>query len=234
MPIDDDIIARARKFDVAAVTAIFTEYYSLVHRIAHGLSGRERVGREIERFVLGRAFRVIPNWADEGAPRRWFTHHAVLASRRVPRAEPNDPGDLLLEGEATSDLSYTAFVRALRSLPIQQREAFLLTYGEDFKNRDLAIAMDCSNRAAATHLSAATASLRAIAADQFDALTKRLAERYRALVPSEHLLLPSMRLFVARRIWPRRILRAIQWLILIIVLAGVAYGAYKLYPMLEF
>src|SRR5436305_15097518 len=98
MPIDDEIIARARRFDVSAVTTIFAEYYSMVHRIAHGLSGRKSVGREIERFVLGRAFKVIPNWADEGAPKRWFSHHAVLASRRVRRGDPNDPSDLLLEG----------------------------------------------------------------------------------------------------------------------------------------
>src|SRR6476620_8684293 len=104
MPIDDEIIAKARKFDVAAVTTIFDEYYPMVHRIAHGLSGRASVGREIERFVLRRAFRVIPNWADEGAPQRWFSHHAVLASRRVPRGDPNDPADLLLATESQAAL----------------------------------------------------------------------------------------------------------------------------------
>ena len=71
MPIDEEVLSRARKFDTSAVTSIFAEYYPMVHRIAHALAGRASVGREVERFVLGRAFHVIPSWADEGAPQFW-------------------------------------------------------------------------------------------------------------------------------------------------------------------
>jgi DNA-directed RNA polymerase specialized sigma24 family protein len=233
MPIDDEVIARARKFDVAAVTAIFAEYYPMVHRISHGLAGRASVGREVERFVLRRAFNVLPTWVDEGAPQRWFSHHAVLASRRTPRGDPNNPDDLLLAAEPAPQLQFVAFIRALRSLPVQQREAFILSFGEKFKNRDIAIAMDCSNQAAATHLTAATSSLGAIAGEKFDEFTQALAKNYQSLEPSEHLLLPSMRSFVARRIWPRRILRAILWTLLLAILAVIAFGVWKLWPMIE-
>src|SRR5881392_2561862 len=119
MPIDEEVIARARKYDVSAVTAIFAEYYPMVHRMAHGLAGRASVGREFERFVLRRAFKVLASWVDEGAPRRWFSHHAVLASRRTARPDPNNPDDLLFAAEHQPELAYVAFVRSLRSLPIQ-------------------------------------------------------------------------------------------------------------------
>ena len=58
MPIDEEVIDRARKFDVAAVTTIFAEYYPMVHRIAHALAGRPSVAREVERFVLKRRKRA--------------------------------------------------------------------------------------------------------------------------------------------------------------------------------
>ena len=129
MPIDQEVISRARKLDVSAVTAIFAEYYPMVHRIAHGLAGSASVGREVERFVLRRAFKVLPGWADEGALKRWFSHHAVLASRRSPRGDPNNPDDLLIDAQEQPELAYVAFIRALRSLPVQQREAFILSFG---------------------------------------------------------------------------------------------------------
>jgi DNA-directed RNA polymerase specialized sigma24 family protein len=233
MPIDQDVLSRARKFNTAAVTTIFAEYYPMVHRIAHALAGRASVGREVERFVLKRAFRVISSWNDEGAPQRWFSHHAVLAARRVPRIDPTDPEDLLIDAQSNPPVAYVAFVRALRRLPIQQSEAFILSNAEGFKTREISVAMDCSNQAASTHLGAANASLRAIAGDEYDALVQALATRYRSLVPSEHLLLPNMRMLVARRIWPGRIWRAIRWLIALALLAGIAYGAWKLWPMIE-
>ena len=43
-----------------------------------------------------------------------------------------------------------------------------------------------------------------------------------------------MRLMVARRIWPRRTRRAIQWILLLAVIFVCVYGALKLREIIEF
>ena len=88
---------------------------------------------------------------------------------------------------------------------MQQREAFILHYGERQNSRYLAVAMDCSTEAAANHLKAATDSLRAIAGPEFGPFTAQLAHCYTRLTPSEQLVLPSIKSVVRRYVWPRRI-----------------------------
>src|SRR3954454_14015086 len=133
MPIDEDVVARARKFDRAAVETILTQLFPAVHRMAYALTGRADAGSVVERFVLKRSMRVLENWKDADAPERWFYHHTVLATRRARHAPTNINDDLLLvtPDDGTPDrapppAAYPASPRALRCLPMQQREAFIL------------------------------------------------------------------------------------------------------------
>jgi DNA-directed RNA polymerase specialized sigma24 family protein len=241
MPIDDQIVARARRFNRPAVETIFTELFPAVHRMAYGLTGHAKAGSAVERFVLKRAMRVLETWKDELAPERWFFHHTVLATRRA-RYSPADVKDDLLvvtaapapDGARETELPYHAFIRALRGLPMQQREAFILRHGEQFNPRSSAVAMDLSVQATSQHLSSAEAALRPIAGDRFDALVAEMSRRYKALTPNATITVPKLRQFVARRIWPRRILRILGWLLLIGAFAGIAYAVWKLRPMIEY
>src|SRR3954468_16542633 len=96
MPIDEDVVARARRFDRAAVETILTELFPAVHRIAYALTGRPDAGSAVERFVLKRSMRVLEAWKDADAPERWFYHHTVLATRRARHAPADLNQDLLL------------------------------------------------------------------------------------------------------------------------------------------
>ena len=129
---------------------------------------------------------------------------------------------------------YVAFILALRSLPIQQREAFILHHGEGLKERWMGVAMDCSVIAAANHLNAAKAALRPIAGTNFGTFANDLGRVYRARSPSETMMVPKLRATIARHIWPRRIMRTIGWFVILGFVGAVAYGVRKVWPMLEF
>src|SRR3954470_18169144 len=123
MPVPPEVFARARKLHRGALEDLFQAVYPSTLRIARGLCGREDVAEGVVRFVMVRAFAVLPKWRDETAAERWFLHHTVLTARRAEGHAPNHRNDLLAVG---GDARYAAFVRALRALPQQQREAVVL------------------------------------------------------------------------------------------------------------
>lgn len=226
MPVTDaTTIARARAFDPEAVHALFESVYPAVHRVAHALAGREDVARGVIRFVMTHAPKHLPSWKDESDARRWFLHHAVLTTRRAsPDHAPAPQEDLIAAGGPPE---FIAFIKALRTLPHQQTEAFLLHHGEHLADRSLATAMDCSTAAAAQHLTGAHDALRPIAGEQFGAFVDRVAERYQSLTPPDDVLDPSVRGYVTAAIRPRRIKRMIRVILFLAVLGCIAYVGWR-------
>ena len=244
MPIPSDAFARARKLKPDAVATVLASVYGNVHRLAYGLAGRADVGRGIVRYVMARAVRLLPNWHDEAEAELWFHHFTVLTARRSHRNRPEPLKDLLVVGgdgyhrgaftPAGDDPAYVAFVAALRALPHQQQEAFLLHHGEKLNTRFMSVSMDCSIEAAHNHLRVATGSLRMVAGPSFDAFTNRLAVAYARQTPSEDLVLPSVKSIVRRRVWPRRVGRWVRAVFVLALLAALIYAAWWLYPRLEY
>ena len=172
MPVSAAIMVGARKLRSSAVGSLLEYYYPVVHRIAAGLCG-ETVSEEIADRVFARALPALSRWRDDSDADRWFYHFTVLESRRHDGCEIKP--DPLLNGESVTP-AFTAFVRALRSLPCQQREAILLNHGERLNPRFLAVAMDCSAQAAANHLRAATNEMSAIAGGDLISMLQLLAQ----------------------------------------------------------
>ena len=54
-----------------------------------------------------------------------------------------------------------------------------------------------------------------------------------ALTPNATITVPKLRRFVARRLWPRRILRLLGWLALLGAFAAIGYAIWKLRPLVE-
>lgn len=230
MEIAPELFTRAKKLKRPAVDQLFAQVYPSVVRMAKGLAGREDVAEGVVRFVMIRASRMIPTWRDESAAERWFLHHTLLTARRAAAYEPHPKNDLLARVEPP-DPAYLAFVRAVRQLPVQQREAFLLHAGERFNPRYLGVAMDCSTQAAQAHLDAATAALRTVAGpEQFDPLVTRLAATYSRLGPTQEQVAPAVRKWVSKGLRPQRLRRAIRLAITLAVLAAVGWVAWKWKP----
>ncbi|HEX3358540.1 MAG TPA: hypothetical protein VHS31_16315 [Tepidisphaeraceae bacterium] len=232
--VDDTIVAKARKYNRAAIETIFVENYQAISRIAIGLSGRVDVGMGVVRFAIKQALRALPAWKDETAPQRWFLHHTILLVRRATKHQPSRNNDTLISDPRTAPPEYIAFIRALRQLPMQQRESFILHHGERLNERYSAVAMDCSVIAAANHLNAANGTLRPIAGDQFDAFIKTIHQTYRSLGPAEAMTLPKIRRAIVGYVWPRRIARWTGWVLILGFIVAISYAVKKIWPTLEF
>jgi DNA-directed RNA polymerase specialized sigma24 family protein len=235
MGLTPDLLARARAFKRDAVVELLGIYYPQVCRIAYGLCGRPIWGRDVVRFVMSRSLRVMHTWTQEGAPERWFHHHTVLASRRVGTRPPAEEDVLLSRVDRSSPAyaGYAIFVRALRDLGTQQREAFLLHHGEQLHIRQIAVAMDCSTEAAANHLTAGTEALRAVAKEYFTVCNEAVAHAYRMQTPSDVMVVPAVEKHIKTHLWPRRIKRGIGWLVVLSLWAMLGLAVWYLWSRVE-
>lgn len=220
-------MAQARRGNRSAVEAILTESFPAVHRIAHALSGEPRTGTAVSRHVMRRAVRVMPRWRRGITPENWFYHHTLLVAREAAAQVPRPDHDLLITAGPGGMPAYVAFVRALRGLPRQQMEAFVLNHGEKLNSRLLGVAMDCSASAAATHLVAATDTLRTIAGDSYEELVPALERAYATLTPPETVVRTTVARQVSAGLWAMRLRRIIRWTITLAVLAAIGYAVWR-------
>jgi DNA-directed RNA polymerase specialized sigma24 family protein len=232
MALSPRLISDAKKLRPRAVAAVLESEYARVYRMAYGLSGRADVGRSIARFVMARAVRVMPKWDPASGPEHWFHRYTVLMSRRS-RYRSDGKQDLLLDHAESVDAPYRAFISALRGLPVQQQEAFILNQGERFSTRDSARAMDCSMEAAFNHLQAANDAMKAVCGGELEALSKRMGEAYQRLSPDEAMVVPSVKRLVVRHVWPRKVWRFVVFLVQLAVMGGVIWGAWILWNVVR-
>ena len=229
MAVSEELLRRAQKDDRAAMEALLSDVYPSVYRIAHALTGRADAGRYVVHGVLRRSLRVMPEWRVGVIPENWYYHHTVLSTRDFSSRPPDPREDLLVTGASAAgaaDPGYAAFVRALRSLPVQQAEAYVLFHGENLNDRLLGVAMDCSVNAAATHLVAATQGLGAVVGEKTEQYTKLLSSAYRAVTPPPETIEPVARQYVKKALRPKQVRRVIRWLVFIALVAG-AYFAWR-------
>ncbi len=189
----------------ADLTALLSGGYARARRVAHALSGNDAVGRAVAGVLVRRSIELLERWRDTSSPENWFYHHAVLNTRTVD-AVPADPNQdpLVLHTPAAADPAYVAFVRALRHLPVQQREAFILHHGERLNTRLLGVAMDCSMQAAETHLRAATDALQTVSQGAVERQAGVMAGAYAAMQAAQPDATPVVQVHLARarrRIW---------------------------------
>lgn len=233
MPVSDQIIAQARRGDRAAVETIITDSFPAVHRISHALTGNARTAAIVTRHVLRRAVQLLPRWRRGITPENWFYHHTLLVAREAAqRTSPAPDQDLLVTAGPGGRPAYIAFVRALRGLPRQQMEAFVLNHGEKLNSRLLGVAMDCSATAAATHLAAATETLRTISGDAFSEVVPALERHYAMLTPPETLVRTTVAQQVSAGMWAMRMRRLGRMLFLLIILAILGYAVWRWHAVL--
>lgn len=227
VPVSDQIMAQARRANRSAVEAILTESYPAVHRIAHALTGDPRTAAAVGRHILRRAVRVMPRWRRGITPENWFYHHTLLVAREAAAQAPPPDHDLLAATGPGARPAYVAFIRALRGLPRQQMEAFVLNHGEKLNSRLLGVAMDCSASAAGTHLVAATEALRTISGSSYDQLVPALERAYTTLTPPETIVRTTVARQASAGLWAMRLRRIVRWTITLLLLAAISYSVWR-------
>jgi DNA-directed RNA polymerase specialized sigma24 family protein len=228
-----EVLRSARRLRAQGVESLLGACYPQVYRMAHGLCGRVDTGHKATRTIVHQAMRVLPTWSRDNSVERWFPHHTVLVCRRYARRQPKPERDVLVSLAETDDPTYIAFVAALRSLPVQQKEAFLLHHGEDLDPRELAIAMDCSVQAARYHLDGAVRSLIEAKCGDMGELTRMMVRAYKRLTPHESVLLPAIQRHMRRDYWPQRIVRMVRRYLNVIVWLVSAYGIWRLWDWVD-
>ncbi len=228
MAIDEDVFIRARRYHREELERMLEGMYPTVHRMAHGLTGRADSAQSIIDFIIKHAMERLEQWRDVETAERWFYHHTVLASRDVGVTTPDMNEDLLVTGCPDPTIDYIAFIKAVRSLPNQQREAFILTHGEGLSTRYLGIAMDCSTKAAEMHLQAAHESLEPISGEHFVASRDRLTRAYAAAAPSDAMVRPTITDYVGKMLLPRRLRKIARMTVLLGLLALTLWVAWSL------
>jgi DNA-directed RNA polymerase specialized sigma24 family protein len=214
-----ETVAAARKYNGSALVTLLEFHAPRVQRLAMGLCGQPRTGRKVTRIVMRQALAALPKLRDADSVDRWFTHRTVLETRQHTG---QTSAEVLRDSSPRRDPPYLAFVQAFRVLPIQQREALLLTHGEHLNPRYVGVAMDCSADAAANHLRAATQHLQAIAGGQFPELLAALAQAYQQLAPPPQVARRDVRRHVSHFLLPRRLRR----FVILLILLAIAYAAW--------
>ena len=224
---DEQVLDRARQADREAIECVITTCYPSVHRIAHALTGEPRIAQRITRFVLRRAVVAIPRWRKGLIAENWFYHYPDLTTRVVTHHPPAPEQDLLITAGPSTEPAYAAFVRAVRALPVQQMEAFLLNLGEKLNERLLGVAMDLSTQAAGAHLAAATTALQSITGDQYDSARDSLETAYTSLTPPETIVRSASKQEIRSILWRRLLRRVVRRVIWLTILAALGYAAWR-------
>ncbi|HEV7299072.1 MAG TPA: sigma factor-like helix-turn-helix DNA-binding protein [Tepidisphaeraceae bacterium] len=234
MPLDEEVISRAARFKIDAMEQVLTYQLPAVHRLAVALTGRRAAGSAVARQVLSRSLKFVHTWDAPETVERWFYHHTIQSTRPYADDPPDPRKDVLLLPGTTADLQAVAFVKALRSLPPQQREAYLLTHGEQLPPRPVATAMDCSLDASANHLVVATRTLKDIGGTEYPRLELSVATAYASLTPEGDETVSVARSAIRRHVWPRRIKRILSTALLLAIIAAIAWIVLKVRPTIEF
>lgn len=200
-----------RATNISAVTRLITEHYGMVFRIAIASTGSRRRGQAVTRRVIRRALTVIGKWASHDDAARWFAHHTVLAVRQLV-----DRRGYSTEVFTTTKPELAELAEAISDLPFQQREAFLLHHGEQFDLRRISTAMDCSTEAAKNHLAAAGRKLNEFGEEKVQAFISELPLALLSITPDPLLIHQRVGRQVRRYIWPRRIVRTVIWIAVIV------------------
>ena len=226
MPVADEVLDHARLGDRDSVEAVITECYPAVHRVAHALTGDPAVAGQVVRYVLRRSVNVMPRWRPGLIAENWFYHNTLMTLRRINAPAPSPQQDLLITVGPTEHPAYVGFVRALRALPVQQIEAFVLHHGEHLNERLLGVAMDLSTGAAGSHLAAATLALQTLAGNDYRVLVGALEKAYSLLTPPDTVVRTTAQSEIRTVFWKKLLRRVVRRLLTLTILAVIAYAAW--------
>ena len=222
---------RWRENSIAVRSKRFCAHYPRVCRISLALCGREASGKEVVSTVMRQSLKTLRFWSNDTEAANWFLHHTVLKTREFAGPTPDASEDCLVLSLKTPPAEHIAFVKALRNLPPQQREAFLLLRAERLEPRQAAVAMDCSTGAAANHLIAATRALSEISANTFDARVAELVSVYASLTPPADLIVGDIGR-ISRQLRRRGFRNLFRQTLLLAILAAIAWTIWRLSKMI--
>ncbi len=230
--ITDEVLLTAQAGNEESIRRVFGQAVPSCVLIACSISGRKDVADRVTHELVHRAAQQIDHWRSADEASRWFMHQTIQLIRHF-RKPPIDQ-DTLLTGVGGPDVvQYVAMINALRKLPAQQQEAFILTHAQKWNPRLCAVAMDCSVTAVETHLSEASRQLQPLLGSNFSALMGFVHQVHKSQ-PIDSIPQPTL---IATRIKARRSFRSLVhlcgWVVIIGLLGAIAGFFLIIWPKIE-
>lgn len=155
---DFDLVDRAKRGNRAAFAALVVRHYDFIFATAWKWAGSREDAEDIAQEVCARLAKALNHWRGEGALRTWLYRIIVNAVRDQMRstarhqnkldaaaADPTLPRSQAPEVEGYGVDDDTARLwDAVRGLPVKQRDAVMLVYGEGLSQSDAASVLECS------------------------------------------------------------------------------------------
>jgi RNA polymerase sigma-70 factor (sigma-E family) len=131
--------------DVATAEEVVQDSFVALHAGLHRLRDNEKALAYLRAAVVNRSRSVL--------------RHRVVVDRNAPKPPPDMPS---AEHGALALLERSSVVKALRSLPLRQREVVVLRFYADLSEAQIATAMGITRGAVKSHTSRAMAALRSV------------------------------------------------------------------------
>lgn len=231
--ITDEDLWSSQQGNPGALQRVYSQALEPCARIAYSLCGDPDQAQQVMRKLVRRSVRQFRQWkyADEASA--WFMHQTILLLREIDSSIQTRDDPLLKDVAGPDVIQYAAMIRAIRNLPQQQKEAFLLTHAQRWNTRLCAIAMDCSNTAVVTHLKEAERQLQPLLGQHASALVEYLHQVHRSM-PIQY---PKAPIRIGARIRARRALGrlvyALGWGLILLIVLTILWFCFVLWPRTE-
>lgn len=158
---DDECVARARRGEKAAFSALVRRHYDFIFRVAWKWSANRHDAEDIAQETCVRMARAMAGFRGEADLRTWLYRLTLSSARDMMRKNARE----LRKAEAFHAQAFIEAAsscrqgdrleelwEAVRTLPEKQRDAILLVYGEELSHARAAEVMGCKESTVSWHI----------------------------------------------------------------------------------
>lgn len=168
------VLEQARSGDGEALQGLLNDHYDMIYRSAYKWCGNQTDAEDVAQEVCIKIAKSLPAFRGESRISSWVyrivvnTAHDMQRKRYPhpadqPDIEPADHDSLHQTGNPATpheEAERAQLWRLVRRLPLKQRDAVLLVYGEECSHGEAASVMNCAEATVSWHLHQARATLR--------------------------------------------------------------------------
>jgi RNA polymerase sigma-70 factor (ECF subfamily) len=162
---DEALMARVAGGDERAFQLLSRRHLPAMLGLARRILGNAAEAEDVAQEAFMRVWTHAPRWQPLAQFRTWLTRVVINLcldrKRRAPWVELETAGEIADPGEkAEDDERESMLAAAIEKLPVRQRSAIVLTYGDGMSNAQVADILDTSVSAVETLLVRAKQNLR--------------------------------------------------------------------------
>ncbi|MFC2172711.1 RNA polymerase sigma factor [Acidobacteriota bacterium] len=171
---DAELVRRARKGDDDAFEELIRRYQRDAYRLALRMTGRHEDADELAQEAFMRAYTGLKNFKGESSFKTWLYRITInlsinsrnKAKRERDRLQPLEEARVGTDPTNVKDILLKQMrhqvKRAIRHLPVRQRETLVLRLYDEMKFSEIASVMECSEGTAKANFFHAVSNLKKV------------------------------------------------------------------------